>query len=44
MTESIKVDLLHWDRLANPSLKDQIPREARLFFAARADHQLEPEA
>jgi predicted nucleotidyltransferase len=32
-----KVDLLHWDRLANQALKDKIPREGRLFYARRAD-------
>jgi uncharacterized protein len=32
-----KVDLLHWDRLANPWMKDKIPREGRLFYERPAD-------
>jgi len=31
-----KVDLLHWDRLANRSLKDKIALEGRLFHPPRA--------
>lgn len=27
-----KVDLLHWDRLANPDLKDKVLREGQAFF------------
>lgn len=36
-----KVDLLHWDRLANPRLKDKIPREGCLFYARPADDRAE---
>ncbi len=39
-----KVDLLHWDRLANPSLKDKIQREGRLFYTPRTDRRVAPEA
>jgi proline iminopeptidase len=31
-----KVDLLHWDRLANPALKDKIRREGTPFFERSA--------
>ncbi|MCC7279806.1 MAG: nucleotidyltransferase domain-containing protein [Chromatiaceae bacterium] len=36
-----KVDLLHWDRLANPRLKDKIPREGCLFYARPTDRRAE---
>ncbi len=36
-----KVDLLHWDRLANPRLKDKIPREGCLFYARPTDDRAE---
>ncbi len=36
-----KVDLLHWDRLANPRLKDKIPREGCLFYARSTDDPAE---
>jgi len=32
-----KVDLLHWDRLANQRLKDKIPREGCLFYERLRD-------
>lgn len=32
-----KVDLLHWDRLANQDLKDKIPREGSLFYEQREE-------
>lgn len=31
-----KVDLLHWDRLANPALKDKIRGEGVLFYERSA--------
>ena len=33
----LMADLLHWDPLANPSLKDKVPREGHPFSARRAD-------
>ncbi len=36
-----KVDLLHWDRLANPRLKDKIPRGGCLFYARPTDDRAE---
>jgi uncharacterized protein len=36
-----KVDLLHWDRLANPRLKDKIPREGCLFYARPTERRAE---
>jgi predicted nucleotidyltransferase len=36
-----KVDLLHWDRLSNPRLKDKIPREGCLFYARPTDRRAE---
>ena len=36
-----KVDLLHWDRLANPRLKDKIPRDGCLFYARPTDDRAE---
>ncbi len=36
-----KVDLLHWDRLANTRLKDKIPREGCLFYARSTDDPAE---
>lgn len=32
-----KVDLLHWDSLANAQLKDKIPLEGRPFYEPSAD-------
>ena len=34
-----KVDLLHWDRLANAPLKDKIRREGRLFYEPAPGHK-----
>jgi proline iminopeptidase len=36
-----KVDLLHWDRLANQALKDKIPREGCPFYARCTDRTAE---
>lgn len=35
-----KVDLLHWDRLANQPLKDKILREACPFYEGSADRRM----
>jgi proline iminopeptidase len=32
-----KVDLVHWDRLANQRLKEKIPHEGCLFYERRLD-------
>jgi proline iminopeptidase len=34
-----KVDLLHWDRLANAPLKDKIRREGHPFYEPAPDHK-----
>jgi len=33
-----QVDLLHWDRLANPQLKDKIRREGVVIFERPGNH------
>lgn len=39
-----KIDLLHWDRVSNPALKDRILRDGCLFYDGRSGNSKEEAA